>query len=298
MGWMICWQNKNSPPEFPRFLSLLHKLRLEAHCPKPFDLAVDIVVAIGEADVLDLGSRLDWAGRALHGQVFDHDHGIAVGEDIAVGVLHYQARGLLHRLGGVPFMATFGAGQQFAGGIGIDRLALWAGWEFFLLIGHLKSVVVVCGKDREFGVCGMWYEVRVKLQTQSQNIVNWRIPQPPMNPSFFQNLETAISRGFTFSRREDWQAFWCEAIVPQLSLVEDLGEGQICLEAEGWLGEGYPKGHFGFQHRVVLQIFLSANAADAFRAGQSLEPFIPDLAAEDWMEWKAEEKRLVVWLRG
>ena len=41
---------------------LLHKLRLQPHRADPVDLAVDVVVAIGQADVLDLGADLDDQG--------------------------------------------------------------------------------------------------------------------------------------------------------------------------------------------------------------------------------------------
>src|SRR5690606_9374920 len=44
---------------------LAHELRLQLHGADAVDLAVDVVVAIAQADVLDLGTDLDHQGRAL-----------------------------------------------------------------------------------------------------------------------------------------------------------------------------------------------------------------------------------------
>ena len=47
------------------------------------------MVAIGQADVLHLGPDLDHQGRALDLQVLDYRDGVAVLQDIAVGVLDH-----------------------------------------------------------------------------------------------------------------------------------------------------------------------------------------------------------------
>src|SRR5450830_1618367 len=59
-------------------LDLSDELGLELHRADAVDLAVDVVVAIAQADVLDLGADLDHQGGALDLQVLDHGDGVAV----------------------------------------------------------------------------------------------------------------------------------------------------------------------------------------------------------------------------
>src|SRR5690606_40489025 len=51
--------------------ALLDELGLELHGAEAFDLAVDVVVAVDQADVLDLGADLDDGGRAFELEVLD-----------------------------------------------------------------------------------------------------------------------------------------------------------------------------------------------------------------------------------
>ena len=68
------------------------------------------MVGVDEADVADLGAGLDALGSSFYGEVLDGHYRIAVLQDIAVGVLYYEAVfGFLVR---VPLMAAFGAGKQ------------------------------------------------------------------------------------------------------------------------------------------------------------------------------------------
>src|SRR5690348_15870942 len=69
---------------------LAHELRLQLHRADAVDLAVDVMVAFHKADVLDLGADLDHEGRALDLEILDHRDAVAVGQPVAVGVLHHQ----------------------------------------------------------------------------------------------------------------------------------------------------------------------------------------------------------------
>ncbi len=58
------WTRKNTTPsdrtQQGRSRSgLLHELRLQLHCAKALDLAIDIVIAFDQANVLHLGADLD-----------------------------------------------------------------------------------------------------------------------------------------------------------------------------------------------------------------------------------------------
>ena len=53
------------------------------------DLAIDLVIAVDEADVLGLGAALERAGAAAQFEIFDEDDGIAVGQDRPVGILDH-----------------------------------------------------------------------------------------------------------------------------------------------------------------------------------------------------------------
>src|SRR5690606_40785241 len=77
-----------------------HEFRLELHGADAVDLAVDVVVAVHQADVLHLGAHLHHQGRALDLEILDHRHAVPVLEDIAVGIL-------------VDFLAIAGFGGAF-----------------------------------------------------------------------------------------------------------------------------------------------------------------------------------------
>jgi hypothetical protein len=51
------------------------------------DFAIDLVVAVDEADILGLGAALERASAAAQFEIFDEDDGIAIGQDRAVGIL-------------------------------------------------------------------------------------------------------------------------------------------------------------------------------------------------------------------
>ena len=68
-------------------LCLFDELGLELHRADPVDLAVDVVIAINQADVLDLGADLDDRGGALDLQILDYRDRIAVYQNIAEGIL-------------------------------------------------------------------------------------------------------------------------------------------------------------------------------------------------------------------
>ena len=138
-----------------RTLHFLHELGLELHGTEAVDLAVDVVVAIDQADVLDLGADLDGTGRALDLEVRHEHHGVAVLQHIAIGVFPHT-RGLGFGSGGVtaPFMGALGADQHGAIFIGVLGLALWAGRQGV----HVGS----------FGVFGLWPWWLLRKQLQKQ----------------------------------------------------------------------------------------------------------------------------------
>src|SRR5690606_5045771 len=61
-------------------LSLPDKFRLERHRAKPVDLAVDVVIAFGQADTFHLCPCFDRLRRTFDGKIFDDHHSISVGE--------------------------------------------------------------------------------------------------------------------------------------------------------------------------------------------------------------------------
>lgn len=63
--------------------SLFDKFRLQLHRAKTFDFAIDVMVAIDEANILYLRADLYRVGRALDLQVLDNGDGIAVLKNIA-----------------------------------------------------------------------------------------------------------------------------------------------------------------------------------------------------------------------
>ncbi|KAG0755225.1 hypothetical protein G6F22_020688 [Rhizopus arrhizus] len=61
----------------------LDELRLQAHLAEAVDLAIDVVVAVDQADAFDLGAHLDHPARPLEFQVLDDGDGVAVLQDVA-----------------------------------------------------------------------------------------------------------------------------------------------------------------------------------------------------------------------
>lgn len=108
--------------------SLPQKTRLQHHRPG-IGLAVDLVIAADHADVLDLGADFERDGRALHFQVLDQHHGVAVGQRVAIGIAHHGFRFLDGLRFGMdrPFVATVGADVVGAVGIGVFQAALGTG---------------------------------------------------------------------------------------------------------------------------------------------------------------------------
>src|SRR5690606_2670393 len=123
---------------------LLHERRLQLHRADAVDPAVDIVVAVDQADAAHLGADLHHRGRALDLQVLDDDHGVAVGQRGAVGVahdLHVPGVGL----GGFaphPGMAAFRAGQAAAVGVGVFGAAGGAGRQGVHAVTSTRSTLV------------------------------------------------------------------------------------------------------------------------------------------------------------
>jgi len=87
---------------------LFHELRFQADLADAGDFAINIVVAIDKADVLDLGANLNGRRGAPKLEVFDDGDGVATGQRVSDPVA--DDLGLLRR--GGPFMAAFGADQQ------------------------------------------------------------------------------------------------------------------------------------------------------------------------------------------
>ena len=110
---------------------LAHKLRLELHRADAVDLAVDVVVAIAQANALDLGAHLDHQRRALDLEVLDHGDGVAVLQDIADRVLDHLVvvSGRLAARGGGPLVGAFRADQHGAVFIGVFGVAFGAGGQ-------------------------------------------------------------------------------------------------------------------------------------------------------------------------
>ena len=107
-----------------------HELGLELHWADTVDLAIDIVVAIAQADVLDLGTDLYHERGALDLEVLDHCDGVAVLQDVAHRVfLHGFITGRFGLAVGGPLMGAFRADQLGAVFVGVFGIAFWAGWQ-------------------------------------------------------------------------------------------------------------------------------------------------------------------------
>ena len=110
------------------YLRLLHELRLQLHGTDAVDLAVDVMVAVDQTNVPDLGPHLDDQRRTLHLEILDHRDRVAICQRIAVGVTDHTLLVVTRRHGlGRPFMTAFRAEAQLAVLVGVGRLALRAG---------------------------------------------------------------------------------------------------------------------------------------------------------------------------
>ena len=89
------------------------------------------MVAIDQADALDLGAFFEHGGRAFDLQVLDQNNRIAIGQRVAIGVLDDAARffALVSGGGGGPLVATVWADKITAIGVGVFKCALGAGGE-------------------------------------------------------------------------------------------------------------------------------------------------------------------------
>ena len=98
--------------------SLFHKLRLEAHGAKSINLARDVVFAVNDANVFDLGTRFHRFGSSFDRQIFDHHHGVTADQDLAIHILYGAVFQFHNRCLGnfllIPSMAALGTIQQGA----------------------------------------------------------------------------------------------------------------------------------------------------------------------------------------
>src|SRR5690606_34255413 len=109
-------------------LYLFHELRFQAHGTEAIYLAVDIMIAIDQTDILDLGTNLERAAATFQFEILDQGNGIAVLQDSTdrVAVDTHGISGF-HRSLRRAFMRTLGADQQRTIFIGVFGLALRAG---------------------------------------------------------------------------------------------------------------------------------------------------------------------------
>ena len=77
------------------------------------DFAIDIVIAVDEADVFDFGTDFDNRGRSLDFEVFNDGDGIAVVQYIAVSIFNDKGIGALFSgFAFGPFVGAFGADKD------------------------------------------------------------------------------------------------------------------------------------------------------------------------------------------
>lgn len=62
------------------------ELRFEPHGAYPVNLAVDVVIAFSQADVLDFGANLDHERGTFDLEILDHGDGVAILELVAIGI--------------------------------------------------------------------------------------------------------------------------------------------------------------------------------------------------------------------
>lgn len=70
---------------------LFDEFGFEAHCSDTIDLAIDIVVAFDQANVLNFGTNLDHKGLALDFQILYNRYGVAIVQHIAIRILDNKA---------------------------------------------------------------------------------------------------------------------------------------------------------------------------------------------------------------
>src|SRR4249919_1883397 len=97
-------------------------------------------ISLDQADVADHGALLERDSAALHLQVLDHDHGVALRERIAIAVPHDDIRACGISSRGIPLVSAIGANKQCAVGVGVVEAALRAG----RLGGHWRARVTGC----------------------------------------------------------------------------------------------------------------------------------------------------------
>ena len=110
-------------------LPILHKLRLQLHRSETVNLAVDIMIAVNQADAFHFRALLQDRRTAFHFQILDDGHGIPVLQDIAIGIL-YDFR-FFNRFvfrSRRPLMRTFRAHELAAVFIHVFGIALRAVW--------------------------------------------------------------------------------------------------------------------------------------------------------------------------
>jgi len=108
---------------------LTHKFGFELHRAKTFNLAVDVVVALNQANVFDFRPYFDHAGGAFQFEVLDQCDCVAVLQDIARSV--FENLDCVHLDMDMlwPFMSAFRADEVGTIFVSEFRFALGAVWE-------------------------------------------------------------------------------------------------------------------------------------------------------------------------
>ena len=105
---------------------LLHELRLQAHRADAVDLAIDVVIAFDEPDVLDLCADLDHERGTLDLQILDDGDAIAVLEDVADRIANCPNLRCFGEAFLAPFVRAFGADVHRPVFVGVFGIALRA----------------------------------------------------------------------------------------------------------------------------------------------------------------------------
>ena len=103
-------QERADPVAFsPRVahLGFFYETSFEHHF-HPVGFAVEFVIAVDETDAFDLCAAFDGGRAAFELEVFDQDHRIAVGKNVAVGIFDYQLF-FSDRAAFVSLVPTYGA---------------------------------------------------------------------------------------------------------------------------------------------------------------------------------------------
>lgn len=126
-------------------LGLANVFGLEVHGAKTIDLTGDIVAITGilQTDVFYFGADLDRRGRTFDFKIFDDRDGIAILQNISIGVANrvifdnLDTDGRLCEL--APFVSTFRANPKIAIGIDVGGLTLGTGGILIFTHGNLVS---------------------------------------------------------------------------------------------------------------------------------------------------------------